>query len=348
MSIPIPSLESMISRFTTKAESAWKSNQLVMKYSNLFKMTENDIDRRSREIIKAEVQRRQRIKEAEERKKLEEERRIREAEQRERERIERENKEQAERERRAKEAAERARQEAEHKARKVEENARQGFHGSGGSSFEDIVAGLMKSLEKEGNNEGGGESGGGSSEGDKQGKGLNKSPGGQGSGAEGQGSGEGDKGGPEEEPDDDQDPADAIIDLDFQQGMVSANILFPQKGMISFDFKLDPDGRTNSVITKNSLIRARKLFEAWFISFDTGKSEDPGIEVYVFTRVFDQRVLYGVVYNLRQAIGKAYENVGNKKLKIKWKDILLEEEKEWKGKREIKPEIRSRAQSFMV
>lgn len=181
-----------------------------------------------------------------------------------------------------------------------------------------------------------GESGGGGGSGEGMGGGAGAGIG-PGTGPGGGGGVEGGEG---------QRPIDVLLDIDYEMGKITASIIFPKKGPVSFEFVLGMAGNINPHFLTESMLKAQALFEAWLRNSVASGEENKDINLYVVARIFDGRVYYSIVFNFRECLKNALKSVGDQRLKVHWYDGLFD--KKEKSKREIPPEIRIGAQPMRV
>lgn len=134
---------------------------------------------------------------------------------------------------------------------------------------------------------------------------------------------------------------DAIIDIDYEDGNFTANIMFPEDTPYSFKFELSRGGSIDNAYLTRTMATVQKLFEKWLNSFDVN---DKKVELFVIARIFELRVYYGIVYSFRESLRRAGKAAEIKDLKINWYDGLFN--RRFKGSPKIEETIRIRSRSL--
>ena len=361
----LPDLDGLIRSYEKGVLSTWESESKTDKYKALFAKAKNEIRRRAKDMLPLEIARREQIKQQEEKERkeaIEQERREEETQKKraamikaiEKAREEAYEQRKVEEERQRKEDKKRADEEAKQAAadeakRKTNEAKQAAAAAAAAKAQKDAGEGTgTKTGEDQG--DGKGKEGAGNpgkskgTDGDSGGGGKTAGTGGSGGGAGGgTGGGTGGGGGGGDDGDG-QNPADAIIDIDYVNGKITAGIMFPKKSTVEFNFVLGYGGKIDPEKFLNSMNSAQRLFTHWFKSVSEKSTDEKDIKLYVVTRVFEGRVHYGVVFNFRQAIKNALEAVGDKRLRVNWHDGMFK--KKFKGKREIPLDIRKQSRSM--
>ncbi|MDR4509982.1 MAG: hypothetical protein MRJ65_17390 [Candidatus Brocadiaceae bacterium] len=109
---------------------------------------------------------------------------------------------------------------------------------------------------------------------------------------------------------------DVIIDLDYENGMTRANIVFTKVDKLNeFVF----DGRPGM----NQQTNIQEHFELWLRDITHSFLI---VDLYIMTRIFNQEVDYSTVYDIRSCLEKASEIVHDENINVYWFDKLLTEE----------------------
>lgn len=106
-----------------------------------------------------------------------------------------------------------------------------------------------------------------------------------------------------------------IIDLDYKEGLVISDLTFIAAELDSVQFVLsgDPDS------DQKKLSEIQQIFKTWLKQAVT---KDKDIHIHILTRIFNRRVYYGVVFDLRECMERAINRSYNRKTIIRWFDCL--------------------------
>jgi hypothetical protein len=109
--------------------------------------------------------------------------------------------------------------------------------------------------------------------------------------------------------------SDVTIDLDYRDGKIFVRMLIADQ---PFELILDPEKQyEESMRTMEEKISLQ--FRQWIAKSLDNKGK---VQFNVVIRVFNGRVYYGFVSNLRECLKSTMESMGNKNLEIQWTDRL--------------------------